>query len=103
MSLKAVELQIAIPKTFDAGKMADNHQQNVISQQVHANEALKKEIERKQLTVNKSEDLDAINDEENREQNQDEQHARNNERNKILIKEKPAKHPFKGNLFDYSG
>ena len=48
MSLKAVELQIAIPKTFDAGKMADNHQQNVIGQQIHANEALKKEIERKQ-------------------------------------------------------
>ena len=42
MSLKAVELQIAIPKTFDAGKMADNHQQNVVSQQINANEALKK-------------------------------------------------------------
>ena len=42
MSLKAVELQIAIPKTFDAGKMADNHQQNVIQQQMHANAALKK-------------------------------------------------------------
>lgn len=103
MSLKAVELQIAIPKTFDAGKLADNHQQNVIGQQINANEALKKEIERKQLTVNKSEDLDAINDEENREQQQEGQHARNNEKNKTLIKEKPAKHPFKGNLFDYSG
>lgn len=103
MSLKAVELQIAIPKTFDAGKMADNHQQNVISQQVNANEALKKEIERKQLTVNESEDLDAINDEENREQQHDGEHASNGKNNKTLIKEKPAKHPFKGNLFDYSG
>ena len=102
MSLKAVELQIAIPKTFDAGKIADNHQQNVIGQQINANEALKKEIERKQLTVNKSEDLDAINDEENHEQ-QEGQHTRNNNNNKTLNKEKPAKHPFKGNLFDYSG
>ena len=54
MSLKAVELQVAIPKTFDAGKLAENHQQNVIGQQINANEALKKQIERKQLTVNKT-------------------------------------------------
>ena len=102
MSLKAVELQIAIPKTFDAGKMADNHQQNVIGQQMNANEALKKENERKHLSVNESEDLDAINDEENRGQHEG-QHARDNKNRKILMKEKPAKHPFKGNLFDYSG
>ena len=55
MSLKGLELQIAIPKTFDAGKIADQHQQNTINQQMHANEALKREIERKQLTVGKSE------------------------------------------------
>ena len=98
-----MELQIAIPKTFDAGKIADNHQQNVINQQINSNEALKKEIERKQLTVNESEDLDAINDQENHEQQQEGQHARNNKKNETLINEKPAKHPFKGNLFDYSG
>jgi len=48
MSLKGVELQIAIPKTFEAGKMADQAQQQVLAQQAHANEALKKEVERKQ-------------------------------------------------------
>ncbi len=31
MSLKGVELQIAIPKTFDAGKVAEQHQQNTIN------------------------------------------------------------------------
>ncbi len=97
-----MELQIAIPKTFDAGKMADNHQQNVIGQQINANEALKKEIERKQLSVNESENLDSINDEENRGQHE-EQHGHTNEKKKTLMKEKPAKHPFKGNLFDFSG
>lgn len=102
MSLKAVELQIAIPKTFDAGKMADNHQQNVVSQQINANEALKKELERKQLSVNESDDLDAINDEENRGQHEG-QSNKNSKNNITLNKEKPAKHPFKGNLFDYSG
>lgn len=47
MSLKGVELQIAIPKTFDAGKMADQKQQAVIHQQMHANEAAKKRIRKK--------------------------------------------------------
>ena len=64
MSLKAIELQIAIPKTFDAGKIADQNQQNIINQQINANEALKKEIERKQLAVNESENLDVVDDEE---------------------------------------
>ena len=59
MSLKGVELQIAIPKTFDAGKIAEQHQQQCQStNKLHANEALKKEIERKQLTVNETEDIE---------------------------------------------
>ena len=99
MSLKAVELQIAIPKTFDAGKIADNHQQNVINQQLHANEALKKEIERKQTSVQESEHLEHINEED--EGTDPEQNAKKHK--KCLMKEKQAKHPFKGNLFDFSG
>ena len=101
MSLKAVELQIAIPKTFDAGKMADNHNQNVISQQMNANEALKKEIERKQLAVNESDDLDGIK--EDQENNNGAGHQERHKKNKTIIEEKPAKHPFKGNLVDFSG
>lgn len=100
MSLKAVELQIAIPKTFDAGKMADNHQQNVINQQTHANEALKKEIERKQMSVHESERLDHVN-EEGEGADTEQQNAKKHK--KSLMKEKQAKHPFKGNLFDFSG
>ena len=100
MSLKAVELQIAIPKTFDAGKIADNHQQNVISQQLHANEALKKEIEQKQMSVHESEHLDHVN-EEGEGTDKEQQSAKKHK--KSLMKEKQAKHPFKGNLFDFSG
>ena len=102
MSLKAVELQVAIPKTFDAGKIAENHQQNVIGQQINANEALKKHIERKQLTVNESEQLDSIHDEEQHKQHE-EHPSSQKEKKKTLTKETPVKHPFKGNLFDHSG
>lgn len=64
MSLKGVELQIAIPKTFDAGKMADQQQQNNILQQMHANDALKKEIERKQFSVNETDKMDVVDGED---------------------------------------
>jgi hypothetical protein len=103
VSLKGVELQIAIPKTFDAGKIADQHQQNTINQQLHANEALKREIERKQFSVNESEEMDAINEEEDNNQPGDGQSKnRQNKKNKQELEQK-AKHPFKGNLFDFSG
>ncbi|MFJ7696516.1 hypothetical protein [Lysinibacillus fusiformis] len=102
MSLKGVELQIAIPKTFEAGKMADQVQQQALAQQAHANEALKKEIERKQKIVNTSEGMDEISEDEDaggeyltdtykkKKKQQDQQ-------------EKQAKHPFKGNFVDFSG
>lgn len=44
--------------------MVEQHQQNVIQQQYNANEALKKEIERKQLAVVDTEKTDKISDRE---------------------------------------
>ena len=85
MSLKGLELQIAIPKTFDAGKMADQRQQNTILQQMHANDALNKELERKQLSVNETEHLNTVNDEEQEKpsENEDEQ-MQGNKKNKEI-------------------
>ena len=102
MSLKAVELQVAIPKTFDAGKVAEQHQQNTINQQLHANEALKKELERKQKNVNDTENTDAVSDEEERDRNAD--HLSMIDKKKKKEQEQPkAQHPFKGNFVDFSG
>ncbi|WP_042471963.1 hypothetical protein [Bacillus ndiopicus] len=101
MSLKGVELQIAIPKTFDAGKIADQQHQNNILQQMHANEALKKELERKQKAVNDTENLNAISDEEgHNEANAEQQNKKKQQTNEEKVK---AHHPFKGNFIDYSG
>ena len=101
MSLKALELQIAIPKTYDAGKMAEQHQQNVIQQQANANEALKKEIARKQLAVIDTEKTNKISDEEMHKEG----HAQQQDGKKQQEKsgEKKAQHPFKGNFIDFSG
>lgn len=101
MSLKALELQIAIPKTFEAGKIADQQQQHVINQQINANEALKKEVARQQTIVNETEGLDALSEEEERGQNQQQQQHMKKQQQKQ--QQQKAQHPFKGNLFDYSG
>ena len=102
MSLKAVELQIAIPKTFEAGKVAEQHQQNVINQQIDANEALKKELERKQMAVNMTGNMDAITDEEGKNGNGGSQSSFG-EKNNSEQKQQKAQHPFKGNFIDFSG
>ncbi|MBM7665192.1 membrane protein involved in colicin uptake [Solibacillus kalamii] len=103
MSLKGLELQIAIPKTFEAGKMADQRQQNTILQQMHANEALNRELERKQLSVNETEHLNALNDEEQDKPSQNgQEQTQENKKNKEQLEQK-VQHPFKGNLFDFSG
>ncbi|MEK5231156.1 RNA polymerase subunit sigma [Lysinibacillus sp. FSL K6-0232] len=100
MSLKGVELQIAIPKTFEAGKMADQAQQQALAQQAHANEALKKEVERKQKIVNTSEGMDEINEEE---EAGGEYVEGVYKKKKKKQHEKQAQHPFKGNFVDFSG
>lgn len=103
MSLKGVELQIAIPKTYDAGKMAEQAQQQVLANQAHANEALKRDIERKQLAVNMSEKTDEIdNNLESESENSYQQQQHTNKKKKHQ-KIKKASHPFKGNFVDYSG
>lgn len=104
MGLKGVELQIAIPKTFDAGKVVEQHQQNVVHQQLNANEALKKEVERKQFTVNDTEEINEISDEEKeKEQKELEQQMSSDQHKEKKEEQNKAHHPFKGNFIDYSG
>ncbi|KEK09656.1 RNA polymerase subunit sigma [Lysinibacillus fusiformis] len=103
MSLKGVELQIAIPKTFEAGKMADQVQQQALAQQAHANEALKKEIERKQKIVNTSEGMDEISEDEDAGGEYVTDPYKKKKKKQQDQQEKQAQHPFKGNFVDFSG
>ncbi|MER2000060.1 MAG: RNA polymerase subunit sigma [Lysinibacillus sp.] len=103
MSLKGVELQIAIPKTFDAGKMADQRQQAVIHQQMHATEEAKREFEKNRTVVIETDSLNEIRDDDEREA-ADQQAKDKRKKNKEQATEKVnAQHPFKGNFFDFSG
>lgn len=101
MSLKGVELQIAIPKTFDAGKVVEQQQQHVANQQMHANEALKREVERQQTIVNETDGLTMITEEEQRKREREQQEEQQRKKKQQLAKH--VQHPFKGNFVDFSG
>lgn len=106
MSLKSIELQIAIPKTFDAGK-----QQSQITQQIHAgqdlaNEALKEQIEKNHTLLLESANLKELRSDDEREQpsNHSSQSQKEHEEEELNEKKvNQAKHPFKGNFIDFSG
>ncbi|TQR20946.1 RNA polymerase subunit sigma [Psychrobacillus vulpis] len=100
MSLKGVELQIAIPKTFDAGKVADQLQQQNSVNQANAQAASERQLEKNRETVTKSNNTAEahLTDGE-----RDKEEQERKKREKKEQEQKQAKHPFKGNFVDYSG
>lgn len=105
MSLKGVELQIAIPKTFDAGKLQEQAVQSIHANQDMSNEALKKQLEKNNTLLLESAEIKNLKqDEPNEDAAEEQQERQSKELEEAQAKEKKqAKHPFKGNLFDYSG
>lgn len=103
MSLKGVELQIAIPKTFDAGKMADQAAQLTLGNQAASTEAMNRQLERNRSSVTTSEKTEELNADEEQNHNQElDQHHKNekNNNNEAIVE---VKHPYKGNFVDFSG
>lgn len=87
MSLKNIEMQVALPRTHDAGKVQQelNQQSNIVQSHL-AEEANRKEA-LKQKQVN--------------ELNKSEYARRQKEKQELKQKKKkPAKHPYKGQNFD---
>ncbi|MBQ0139335.1 MAG: RNA polymerase subunit sigma [Kurthia sp.] len=103
MSLKAVELQIAIPKTFDAGKMQEQITQQIHASQEQANDALKQQLEKNHTLLLESSEVKNLRQDEPKEQTDDEHSEHHKMQGKEQDQKKQAKHPFKGNLFDFSG
>ena len=107
MSLKLVELQVAIPKTVDAGKIAEQQQQqnNVTQSQLAA--LAEKELMRKRASVNefdKSEKTKLDKHKKQSPQSKEEDPMMPskfaNETNETVP---TSFHPFKGRRVDFSG
>lgn len=103
MSLKGVELQIAIPKTFEAGKMEDQRQQNAIQQQLHASEEANRAFEKKRTTVIETDQLGKVHDDEEKPAEQQQESDKQKKKKEQAAEKVKAQHPFKGNFVDFSG
>jgi hypothetical protein len=101
MSLKAVELQITIPRTHDAGKIQEQLQQRPLNDQAHLSNEQRKEIEKQQHVTSELEktEKEKIKDQSKQNQSNSNQHQ-NNSKNES--KKKKTQHPYKGQKVDIS-
>lgn len=99
MSLKGIELQIAIPKTFEAGKVAEQkQQQSQIDQNLANMQMEKRALKNKETTTEAEAYAKANRDRKDRESAEDE-----NEERRTTEEEKNTKHPYKGSFVDMIG
>lgn len=100
MSLKVIELQIAIPKTFEAGKVAEQKQQQSQLNQEQAQALTERELLKSRESVLQSE-KSAKADADAKDGKQDDDRGRSekehNEEGKVTV------HPYKGSFVDFTG
>ncbi len=100
MSLKLIELQVAIPRTQDAGKMQEKFQQQSQINQSQATSTEKEKAERNRTSVEKQEHMEKqhFNGRQG-----DHSHHHQQKRDKHNQEEEKVKHPYKGRRVDFSG
>lgn len=105
MNMKSVELQIALPRTSEAGRIQQDQQQRpIVDQSILADQNMKaSELERKKSqAMEHSAPNKSIKREENAAADQDKEQAEAEERQDEKEKEQAAEHPFKGRHIDLS-
>lgn len=100
MSLKAIEMQVALPRTLDAQKLQEQMQQRGQLQTDFAAENVKKEEIKKEHTVLKQEQKDIARFQKERNQ---EHHSGDQGNKKDKQHQQKEKHPYKGTRVDFSG
>lgn len=100
MGLKNIEMQIALPRTFEAGKIQEQMQQRGQIQHDLMQEMVKKEEQLKQTGVVRQEMTPKANLRD-KERGRDKQQyiAKKKKEEKVNL----ARHPYKGTKVDFSG
>ncbi len=95
MSLKLVELQLALPRTYDIGKIQEQMEQQsqLMQSQLAANIQKQEELQRRRVTANEKSSEMRWKKEKNPPLFQ------KNEKNK----ERKQNHPYKGTRIDFTG
>lgn len=104
MSLKSIEMQIALPRSIDASKLQDQLSQRGQQLQDHAVHAgLQQEIKQRSTVIkNEQSNKTALRD-ESQSQEQEKQNGKNNKKSVQKPQQANAKHPYKGSFLDFSG
>ena len=105
MSLKAIELQVALPRTQDAGKVQEQLQQrSQIGQDLAARE-MQKEAEKHEKAVikNSRKDKLRLKDRQSAMEGQFEPEHHMEAREDGRKDQQPGRHPYKGTAIDFTG
>ncbi|WML49261.1 hypothetical protein RCG23_04100 [Neobacillus sp. PS3-34] len=106
MSLKLVELQIALPRTYEAGKIQEQLQHRGQIANDHAALEMQKIEDQARSTVVKQEQkgqAELNQDGHGSQQNSNERKKNQNLRSSEHPENLPEKHPYKGTIIDFSG
>lgn len=103
MSLKSIEMQVAIPRTQDASKMQEQLNRQGQQFQETLTEKQLKEEQLKRQQVNKYDDVEKrdISDDEEQTQQQ-EQEKKQKKQQKMENQAHKTNHPYIGNRIDFS-
>lgn len=104
MGFKSIELQVAIPRSQDAGKMQEQMmKQGQQFQETLTEQQLREEVlKRKQVNQYDAVEKQVIKDEEKRKQQQEKERNEQNEKEEKEQK-KEINHPYLGKNVDFSG
>jgi len=102
MSWKSVEMQVALPRTQDAGKLQDQlSKQNQHFQQSLSEQKLKEE-KIQQQRVNEFEDVEHVKSDKERNQENSKDGTEDKEQEQNRKKDEQVKHPHLGVNIDYT-
>jgi hypothetical protein len=104
MSLKAIEMQIALPRTHEAGKLQEQMQMRGQLQHLLAEHEVHKDEEKKKSTVIKQEQKAKLSfDSQQGQGDRPSSHSKQNKKKQSSAGEQQINHPYKGNRIDFSG
>lgn len=100
ISLKNIEMQLALPRTHDAGKIQDllnQRNQQIQDQLAHS---IQKEVDLKRTQVSHNNESDKLSLKKDQSQ---QHHEQNKKKKKEQKKEENPDHPYKGKKIDFFG
>ncbi|MCE4048286.1 MULTISPECIES: hypothetical protein [Bacillaceae] len=101
MSLKAIEMQVALPRTYDAGKIQEQQDQRGQLMNNHALQATLQEELKKRTSVVKGEEKGNVSN--NNQQDRESADLPKGKKKRTQEELSLPDHPYKGNMIDYSG